>query len=158
MYVGQMYETIAAKINQLFSAADKVVIWRDSVTGTVFIRRSDGTDVPLTSTFTSTEDIVAFAGGGQQIASPLTSRFNVVRTVATLGDSLTLPDIVASTVGTIIEVKNLGANALDLFPNTDGRIDGAGANVAISVAPAGTSVKLVATKLDGASDPIWTSF
>ena len=76
--------------------------------------------------------IVAFAGGGQASATPLTALLNRVTTVATAADSVKLP---ASEVGLTIELKNAAAvNSLNLFPATGEVINALAANAAFAVA------------------------
>lgn len=60
----------------------------------------------------STDNIVAHAGGGQAQATALTKEINRVITVATAGDSVALP---ASAPGLTIMVVNHGANPLQVF-------------------------------------------
>jgi hypothetical protein len=82
--------------------------------------------------------ITAFATGGQASAVELTTRFNLVETVASAGDSVKLPTAVA---GKALTVTNKGANAIDLFPGSGDNIDGTGVDTAVSVA-AGSSATL----------------
>jgi hypothetical protein len=77
-----------------------------------------------------TTGITADAGSAQG-GSPLTSEINVVSTVATIGDSVTLPTAVAGLEVTII---NQAANAADVFPASGGEINDAGVNTAVSLA------------------------
>lgn len=91
--------------------------------------------------------IVAKGGGGQDAALALVGTYNKVDTVATLADSVTLPEAIASgPVGEItgmdmVVVNSSAANSMDVFPFTGEQIDGAGANVAIPVA-AGSFIRL----------------
>ena len=75
--------------------------------------------------------LTALVGGGQSGATALSEQHNLVSVVASAGDSVLLPTAVAGWTRTVI---NTGANALDLFPNTDDKIDGGAADAAISVA------------------------
>lgn len=64
--------------------------------------------------------ITALAGGGQSAATALTKNLNIVTTVATAADSVTLP---AAAAGLRITIVNLGANALAIFPYTSDSIN-----------------------------------
>ena len=43
MYIGQIYDTLAAKVNQLFSAGGRVVMFRDSADGKYKAKLANGT-------------------------------------------------------------------------------------------------------------------
>lgn len=60
-----------------------------------------------------TTGITAFAGGGQGSATQLTTRYNIVETVASVGDSVKLP---TANGATVVVVKNIGASSCDVFP------------------------------------------
>lgn len=85
-----------------------------------------------------TTGIVANPGGGFASAPELSTRYNVVATVATIADSVKLPTAVAGLRRTI---RNAGANALDLFPGAGDNINSTGVDTAVSVA-AGSSLTL----------------
>ncbi len=71
------------------------------------------------------------SSGSIQGGTPLTASFNVIDTVGTAGDSVTLP--LNSKLSTIIFIKNgAGANAMDVFPALGDDL-GAGANTAASL-------------------------
>ena len=72
---------------------------------------------------------VGSAQGGQ----PLVSSFNVISVCGNAGDSVTLPASFAA--GTVIFIKNNGANSADVFPAA-GDDCGAGANTAVALAAA----------------------
>jgi 3D (Asp-Asp-Asp) domain-containing protein len=91
--------------------------------------------------------LTADVGSGQGDGVILCS-YNVYSTVATAGDAATLPAVFP--VGTVIFVKNDGANRMDVFP-ASGDDAGAGADVAI-VVDAGDSAWFLAT----AADATWT--
>jgi hypothetical protein len=78
----------------------------------------------------------AHAGGGQGSALQISKGFTRFSIVATAGDSAKLPTAIA---GMMVRVKNDGANAMDVFPDTGAQIDGAIANVAVSI-PAGADM------------------
>lgn len=63
-------------------------------------------------TETAQDGIVAFAGGGQTNATPITVQMARLTTVATIGDSIKLPP---SAPGLEITVINHGANAVQVF-------------------------------------------
>ena len=87
--------------------------------------------------------------GSAQGGTPLTSSYNVISTCATAGDSVTLP--ATFPVGTIVKIKNDGAQSADVFPASGDDL-GAGANTATALA-AGSSITYIATVADGT----WTS-
>jgi hypothetical protein len=87
-----------------------------------------------------TTAITAFAGGGQASATTLTTHFNMVDTVASVGDSVKLP---VAAAGDTVVVKNRASNALNLFPQSGVQINALGNDVAISIA-GGDSLRLVA--------------
>ena len=86
----------------------------------------------------ATAGITAFAGGGQASATALTSEINEISTVATTGDSVKLPAATAAKGNLTITVRNNGANACDVFPNTDDNL-GAGVDTAVSLGPSATA-------------------
>lgn len=89
----------------------------------------------------TTDAIVARAGGGQGLATPLTAKFNRVATVATTADSVLLP---AALAGMAVRVRNDGANAMNVYPQNNGDIINALAvNTAFSQAAAGLTVVYV---------------
>ncbi len=60
------------------------------------------------------DSIVARAGGGQALATPLSNEVNRITTVATAGDSVALPAAVA---GLTVIVINHGANDVQVYGN-----------------------------------------
>jgi len=80
--------------------------------------------------------ITAFAGGGQVSATLLTTRWNLVETVASPGDSVKLP---VTTGAKMVVVKNTGASACDVFPQSGVSINKLSADVALSVAADSTT-------------------
>lgn len=85
----------------------------------------------------TTDGIVARSGGGQALATVLTSKFNRIITVAVAADSALLPPAVA---GLAVTVRNDGANAANIFPQNNGDIINALAvNTALSVGAASTT-------------------
>jgi hypothetical protein len=87
--------------------------------------------------------------GSSQGDGVITSTYNVYSTVATAGDAATLPATFAE--GTVIYVKNDGAESMDVFP-ASGDDAGAGLNTAVAVEP-DTSVTFIATT----ADSTWTT-
>lgn len=82
--------------------------------------------------------LTAFAGGGQQAASyNLTWGMNQFTTVATAGDSATLPTY---SLGLVIVVINAGANSMNIFPGTGGTINALGVNAAYALAAGKTVI------------------
>lgn len=84
-----------------------------------------------------TTGITAFATGGQASATALTKLYNNITTCATAGDSVKL---LAAVAGLVQVVKNNGATAADVFPNTGDTINGGAANTAIRLAVGETIV------------------
>lgn len=89
----------------------------------------------------TTNGIVAKAGGGASGATLLTSAINRITTVASSGDSVLLPVAIA---GAQITIINAGANSLAVFANGADTIDGgasitmlAGTKKTVQVDPAG---------------------
>lgn len=74
--------------------------------------------------------ITARAGGGQGVLF-VTTMISRVTTVATIGDSITLP---TSVPGMTITVVNAATNSMNVFPDTGGTINGGGANAAFALA------------------------
>lgn len=96
---------------------------------------------PGLQTFSSVDNLVAHAGGGQGAATPLTQMQNRITTVATIADSGVLP---ASKSGMQIVVINAGANSVNVFPAAGEAINALGANTALAVA-AGKVVEFFCT-------------
>jgi len=89
------------------------------------------------------DNLTAFAGGGQGNATVVSFAVSIFTTVASSGDSARLRD--ASSValaGTRVTIINLGANAMDLFPASGGKIDNLSVDTAVSI-PAGGSRELI---------------
>lgn len=87
--------------------------------------------------------VTAQAGGGQALATPLVSQYNLVTVVASAGDSVLLPTLTVNRVGMQVVVRNNAANACDVFPAVGQSINALAANAAFSVA-AGTTVTFMA--------------
>lgn len=82
--------------------------------------------------------LTAFAGGGQANGTPLNLGMNRFSTVASAGDSATLP---VYSGGLVIFVVNATATSMNIFPNLGGTINALSANAAYALA-AGKSVIL----------------
>lgn len=83
-------------------------------------------------TMSNVNGVVAFAGGGQTSATPLTAMMSRITTVTTAGDSVVLP---ATAPGLQLLVVNAGAgNSLNVFPASGDAINALGANVAFALA------------------------
>lgn len=80
--------------------------------------------------------LTANAGGGQANGTPLNLGINRFSTVATAGDSATLPTYSG---GLVIMVVNATATSMNIFPNSGGTINALSANAAYALA-AGKSV------------------
>ena len=85
----------------------------------------------------TTNAIVAHAGGGQTNATVLYSEVNRVTTVATAGDSIALP---VSQSGLTIMVVNNGTNPMQVYgnPATTDTIDGVASGTGVSQMPGST--------------------
>jgi hypothetical protein len=86
-------------------------------------------------TFSSQDNLVAHAGGGQALATPLTAMQNFLGTVTTAADSVLLPP---AKPGMQIDVINKTANAAATFPSTGETINGGAANASVAL-PTGTA-------------------
>lgn len=85
--------------------------------------------------------IVANAGGGATPITPLLADVNIVDTVATALDSVTLPSV---ETGMCITVKNAGANTLAVYPFTSDTIDDLTTTEYVSIA-SGNSCTFIGT-------------
>lgn len=65
-------------------------------------------------------------------ATALTASTNVITTVTTAGDGVSLPNAM---VGDSMNILNLGANACTVYPPTGGRINQLSTNSGFSLAP-----------------------
>ena len=83
------------------------------------------------------------AGTVQADASNVLKRIVICTTVAA-GSGIKLPTNSNLGAGAVVRVKNKGANALNIYPNTGDQINALGANVAYSLA-SGSSITLVRT-------------
>jgi len=90
-------------------------------------------DAPVLSIYGKSVEagIIAHASGGQANATQIVSAINRIGTVGTTGDSVKLP---SATVGKMVSVFNDGANAADVFPQTDEIIGSLSADTSVSVA------------------------
>ena len=86
----------------------------------------------------STQDSLTAKAGGGQLAGPTINRMlNRITTVATAGDSVTLP---ASARGLSITVVNAAsANSMNVFPFTGDAVNALGANTAFALAAGKTA-------------------
>lgn len=96
--------------------------------------------------------LVARAGGGQALATPLTKEYNLVSTVATAADSVLLPLGNTASIGRLVAVKNEGVAAMAVFPGVGQKINNGAANASVSVAAAAAATYIQT----GAA--AWTSF
>lgn len=86
-----------------------------------------------------TTGVTAHAGGGQQVNSPVSAQATEVTTVASAGDSVTLP-VETAYIGVTLSVTNAAAvNSMNVFPNTGAKINGGGANAAYALAAGKTA-------------------
>ena len=97
--------------------------------------------------------IVALAGGGLSASTPvLVIGTNLVKTVASASDSVVLP---SGTAGSIVLVRNNGANSMQVFAQGSDTINGTAGATGISVANAKTV--LFAAVDDVAGVTTWVS-
>lgn len=76
-----------------------------------------------------TDNVTAHAGGGQALATQLTTEMTRVTTVATAGDSIKLPP---SQAGLTLFVTNHGANAMQVYGSGTDTIDDVAAATGVS--------------------------
>lgn len=95
------------------------------------------------SVLSSAKAIVAFAGGGQASATPLTAAKNVVGTTATVADSVLLPSGFVG--GQEVWVYNAGVAALAVFPAGSDTINALAAATAFSVPAGGSCIFFLVT-------------
>jgi len=105
--------------------------------------------IPHSPLYTNTQAITAHAGGGQANAVQLNIGVNVVETVASVGDSVKLPDDVLNQTTV---VYNRGANALHVFPYLGDSIDAIAVNDFITM-PSGYKAIFIGMKTH-----LWGSF
>ena len=84
------------------------------------------------ATFSVAEALTAFAGGGQASGTLLSAMVNRFTTVASGGDSATLPPALPGMEITVINAT--AATSMNVFPATGEQINAAGANNAFAVA------------------------
>lgn len=99
--------------------------------GGMFITQAQSVNGSLTT------GITAFATGGQTSATQLTAVTNVISVCATGADSVKLP---VATTGDEIFIRNNGAASCNVFPQTGGNINAAGANTAVALGIAKSGV------------------
>ena len=103
-----------------------------------------GDSLGYPNVYTNTEGIVAHAGGGQQTtgASLLTTEINVIGTVATALDSVTIG--AAAVSGQKMTIVNTTSNIAMIYPFTSGTFNGGTANAGIHILP-GQVINIEAT-------------
>lgn len=104
--------------------------------GMLFYVGATQDNIPLkTTTAGITADVSSVQGGGQ-----LNSAVNEISICANIGDAVTLP---FARAGNSVIVINNGANACDVFPASNDKLDALAINIAASLA-AGASIKYTA--------------
>jgi len=93
-------------------------------------------------TFSSVDNLIARAGGGQGTATPLSAMQNRVTSVASANDSVLLPPSVTGMSITVINAAP--ANSMNVFPASGDKINALAANAAFAVA-AGKTAEFVCT-------------
>jgi len=93
--------------------------------------------------FSAADGLTAHAGGGQGLATPITTQMARFTTVATLNDSSILPSAVP---GMSYTVMNAGAQSMNVFPFASEIINGLGGGAAFAVA-AGKTCEFVSAKV-----------
>lgn len=142
--------TAGGSLVDLFSADadDTTLIYAGGVEGL----RLTGASSSVIQTHEANVGLTADVGSAQG-SGVITSSYNVYSTVANPGDAATLPSTFP--VGTIIYVKNDGANPMDVFPASG---DDAGEGVdAPVVVQSSSSVTFIATAADSTWTPIISS-
>lgn len=100
-------------------------------------------------TYSYTDAITARAGGGQALATQLSTQVSNVTVCATAADSVKLPTPAitninpagpANNLGNMVVVINSSANTLAVFPDLGATINGGSANASVSVAGGDTAV------------------
>jgi len=125
-------------------AANKISLIAGGVEGMRFT--GDTTDIIIA--YEANVGLTANANSSQG-DTPLTSSKNVISTVGTIGDAVTLPATFIQ--GTEIYVQNDGANSMDVFPATGDTITPNAVNIAEAVA-AGVGALFIATT----ADSVWS--
>lgn len=92
-------------------------------------------------TYSFSEGLTAFAGGGQGSATQIVNGTARFTTVATAGDSAKL---MTAAPGLAITVINNGAQIMNLFPATGEQINNLGANIAFAI-PSGAAADFYCT-------------
>lgn len=90
----------------------------------------------------SADNLTAHAGGGQGSALALTAEVNRVTTVATAGDSVSLP---ASAAGLDVVVINAGANPMQVYGAGTDTINGVATGTGVSQMPSSVVIYVCAT-------------
>ncbi len=117
--------------------ADSLAAIAGGLTG----QRWDEQNAGVLIAYSSSPTLTAFATGGQGGATVLINSYNVITTVATTGDSVRLQT--NHFAGTVVYIKNDGANACDVFPAAGDNL-GAGIDTAVSLG-AGQSMSFIST-------------
>jgi hypothetical protein len=103
-------------------------------------------------TLSNQDSLVAKVGGGQGGGPAINRMLNRIITVASAGDSITLP---ASAAGMEVTVTNAAAvNAMNVFPAVGDQINAAGVNAAVSVVVTHTVTFICYTAGQGHSLPV----
>lgn len=113
---------------------------RNIKAGTGIALSISGDDIVVTATGATgsqlTDNITANAGGGQDDAVELTTKYNRITTCATAGDSVKLPTAVAELERTVI---NAGAEVLYVYPGGGDSINELAVNTPIQIGVNGTA-------------------
>jgi hypothetical protein len=117
---------------------NSIVIYSATKAGAWYAEGIGGGYAGSLPTFSTTNAITAFAGGGQASAVLLTTVINRVTTVGTAADSVKLPAAVAGLSITVINAA--AANAMNVFPATGDAINALAANTALSIVANKTAV------------------
>ncbi len=139
-YIASQRENISIANNGDFTwqIGDSVLIQDENSANTLWNIFGDFNSViPSPIVYNTLNNIVAHAGGGQTDASQLNAGTNQVTIVATLNDSVKLPDNV---LGQPVIVLNLGANALQVFPFLGDSINALSVNSPITVSSGSTAM------------------
>lgn len=101
------------------------------------IKNAKAVTVTGALTSSSADGLVARAGGGQALGTPITGAISRFITVVTAADSATLP--VAAPGSSVTIINAAAANSMNVFPDLGSTINAGGANAAYALAAGKTA-------------------
>lgn len=115
-------------------SASPVTRWEINALGQISQDATNGSDVVLTKASTSVrQTVVTGITAAGTISSDATALTGIINNVTTVAAGTGVRAWSAG-VGSVLHVRNGGANALLVYPNTGGTINGAGVDAGVSVA------------------------